>query len=106
MALGFIGAKLLQSGVVRRFLSRFKLDANFVAIVTTLLSLAALVFFTVSAINALGVPLAWSAPLPGVSLSLLQLFLLVALLILVFWLSSRTKRFLFNRFLVDSVPSL
>ena len=102
MALGFIGAKLLQSGVVWRFLSRFKLDANFVAIVTTLLSLAALVFFTVSAINALGVPLAWSAPLPGVSLSLLQLFLLVALLILVFWLSSRTKRFLFNRFLVDS----
>jgi small-conductance mechanosensitive channel len=102
MALGFIVAKLLQSGVVRRFLSRFKLDANFVAIITTLLSVAALVFFTVSAINALGVPLAWSAPLPGVSLSLLQLFLLVGLLILVFWLSSRTKRFLFNRFLVHS----
>ena len=33
---------------------------------------------------------------------LLQLFLLVGLLILVFWLSSRTKRFLFNRFLVHS----
>ncbi|MBA3651060.1 MAG: mechanosensitive ion channel, partial [Chthoniobacterales bacterium] len=45
---------------------------------------------------------AWSAPLPGVSISLLQLFLLVGLLILVFWLSSRTKRFLFNRFLVHS----
>ena len=102
MALGLIVAKLLQSGVVRRFLSRFKLDANFVAIITTLLSVAALVFFTVSAINALGVPLAWSAPLPGVSISLLQLFLLVGLVILVFWLSSRTKRFLFNRFLVHS----
>ena len=102
MALGLIMAKFLQSGVVRRFLSRFKLDANFVAIITTLLSVAALVFFTVNAVNSLGVPLAWSAPLPGVPISLLQLFLLVGLLILVFWLSSRTKRFLFNRFLVHS----
>jgi small-conductance mechanosensitive channel len=102
IALGLIVAKFLQSGVVRRFLSRFKLDANFVAIVTTLLSVGALVFFIVSAINGLGVPFAWSAPLPGVSISLLQVFLLVALLLLVFWLSSRTKRFLFNRFLAQS----
>ena len=102
MGLGLICAKFLQSGTVRRFLSRFKLDANFVAIVTTILSVAALVFFTISAINGLGIPLAWSAPLPGVPISLLQLFLLVGLLILVFWISSRTKRFLFNRFLVHS----
>lgn len=102
MGLGLICAKFLQSGVVRRFLSRFKLDANFVAIVTTILSVAALVFFTISAINGLGIPLAWSAPIPGVAISLLQIFLLVGLLILVFWISSRTKRFLFNRFLVHS----
>ncbi len=102
MALGFLFAKVLQSAFVRRFLARFKLDANFVAIITTILSVAALVFFTVSAVNALGIPLAWSKPLPGVPISLLQLFLLVGLLILVFWLSSRTKRFLFNRFLVHS----
>ncbi|MGI8958149.1 MAG: mechanosensitive ion channel family protein [Chthoniobacterales bacterium] len=102
MALGLIFAKVLQSAFVRRFLSRFKLEANFVAIITTILSVASLVFFTVSAINGLGIPLAWSAPLPGVPISLLQLFLLVGLLLLVFWLSSRTKRFLFNRFLVHS----
>jgi small-conductance mechanosensitive channel len=102
MALGFVAAKFLQSAFVRRLLSRLKLDANFVAIITTILSLAALLFFTVSAINALGIPLAWSAPLPGVSISLFQLFLLVALLIAVFWLSSRTKRLLFNRFLLHS----
>jgi small-conductance mechanosensitive channel len=102
MGLGLICAKFLQSGTVRRFLSRFKLDANFVAIVTTILSVAALVFFTISAINGLGIPLVWSAPMPGVPISLLQLFLLVGLLILVFWISSRTKRFLFNRFLVHS----
>src|SRR6266567_5689759 len=99
---GLITARALQSGIVRRFFSRFKIDSNFIAIVTTILSLSALVFFTVSAINAAGVPLPWNAPLPGVSLSLIQIFLLIALLIAVFWISSRTKRFLFSRFLVHS----
>lgn len=99
---GLLVAKFLQSTFVRRLLSRLKLEANFVAIITTTLSLAALVFFLVAAINGLGIPLAWSAPLPGVSISLVQIFLLVGLLIFVFWLSSRTKRFLFNRFLVQS----
>src|SRR5213080_3124541 len=99
---GLIIARMLQSQFVRRFFSRFKIDTNFIAIVTTILSLAALVFFTVSAINAAGIPLGWTAPLPAVSLSLLQIFLLVALLVAVFWISSRTKRFLFNRFLVNS----
>src|SRR5438445_2041837 len=101
-AAGLIIVRILQSHFVRRFFSRFKIDTNFIAIVTTLLSLAALVFFTVSAINAAGIPLRWNAPLPAVSLSLLQIFLLVALLVAVFWISSRTKRFLFNRFLVNS----
>src|SRR5213080_1018745 len=101
-AAGLIIARMLQSHLVHRFFSRFKIDTNFIAIVTTILSLAALVFFTISAINAAGIPLAWNAPLPAVSLSLLQIFLLVALLVAVFWISSRTKRFLFNRFLVNS----
>jgi potassium-dependent mechanosensitive channel len=101
-AIGLITAKTLQSDAVRRFVARFKLDTNFIAIVTTILSVSALAFFTVTAINAAGVPLLWSAPLPGVALSLIQIFLLIALLIAVFWFSSRTKRFLFNRFLVKS----
>jgi small-conductance mechanosensitive channel len=101
-AAGLIIARMLQSQFVRRFFSRFKIDTNFIAIVTTILSLAALVFFTITAINAAGIPLPWNAPLPAVSLSLLQIFLLIALLILVFWISSRTKRLLFNRFLVHS----
>src|SRR5437667_12331509 len=101
-AAGIIIARFLQSDLVRRVLSRFKLDTNVIAIVTTILSLSALVFFTVSAINAAGIPLYWTAPLPGVTLSLLQIFLLIVLLIGVFWLSSRTKRFLFNRFLTRS----
>src|SRR5215467_1933273 len=101
-AAGLIVARFLQSDLIRRLFSRFKIDTNFVAILTTILSLCALVFFTVSAINAAGVPLPWNAPLPGITLSLFQIFLLIALLIGVFWLSSRTKRFLFNRFLARS----
>ena len=99
---GVIIARFLQSQIVRRFFSRFKIETNFIAIVTTILSLAAIVFFTVTAVNAAGIPLAWTAPLPAINLSLVQIFLLIALLIAVFWLSSGTKRFLFNRLLAQS----
>ena len=101
-AAGLLIARFFQSQIVRRFFSRFKIDTNFIAIVTTTLSLAAIVFFTVTAVNAAGIPLAWNAALPGIKLSLVQIFLLVALLIGVFWISSRTKRFLFNRLLAQS----
>src|SRR5205809_44264 len=101
-AAGLIIARMLQSHFVRRFFSRFKIETNFVAIVTSILSLAALVFFTISAINAAGIPLAWNAALPAIKLSLVQIFLLVALLVAVFWLSSGTKHFLFNRLLAQS----
>ena len=83
--------------------ARFKLDNNFIAIVTTLLSVAAFVFFTINADQCRRhSALAWNAPLPGNHTQSVQIFLLVALLIAVFWISSRTKRFLFNRFLVNS----
>jgi small-conductance mechanosensitive channel len=101
-AAGLLTARILQSDAVRRFFSRFKVDTNFIAIVTIILSLASIVFFTVSAINAAGIPLAWNAALPAIRLSLLQILLLIALLIAVFWISSRTKRFLFNRLLAQS----
>src|SRR5437660_2264065 len=101
-ALGLAMARVLQHDMIRRLFSRLKIDANLIAIITTILSLAVLVFFFITAVNAAGVPLSWNAPLPGVNLSLVQIFLLIALLIAVFWLSSRTKRFLFNRFLAQS----
>src|SRR5438067_6696102 len=101
-AAGLVVARFLQSEIVRRFFSRFNIDTNFIAIVTTILSLASIVFFTVTAINAAGIPLAWNAPLPAIKLSLVQIFLLVALLVGVFWFSSGTKRFLFNRLLAQS----
>ena len=101
-SIGVLAARALQSDAVRRFFSRFKIDVNLIAILTTILSVAAVAFFTMNAVNAAGVPLSWNAPLPGVTLSLVQIFLLIALLIAVFWVSSRTKRFLFNRFLAKS----
>jgi len=101
-AAGLLIARFLQSQIVRRFFSRFKIDTNFIAIVTTILSLGSIIFFSITAINAAGIPLPWDAPLPAIKLSLLQIFLLVALLIAVFWISSRTKNFLFNRLLADS----
>ena len=36
-AAGLIIARFLQSQIVRRFFSRFKIDTNFIAIVTTIL---------------------------------------------------------------------
>ena len=99
---GLILARVLQSEWVRRLLRWFKLETNFIAIVTTILGVVAFVFFTVSAINAAGLPLPWDAPLPGVKLSLLQIVLLIAMLVAVFWFSSHSKRFLFNRFLANS----
>jgi small-conductance mechanosensitive channel len=101
-AAGLLIARFLQSQIIRRFFSRFKIDVNFIAIVTTILSLASIIFFSITAINTAGIPLPWDAPLPAIKLSLLQIFLLVALLIAVFWISSRTKRFLFDRLLADS----
>jgi small-conductance mechanosensitive channel len=101
-AAGLLIARFLQSEIVRRFFSRFKIDVNFIAIVTTILSLASIIFFGITAVNAAGIPLPWDAPLPAIKLSLLQIFLLVALVIAVFWISSRTKHFLFNRLLAQS----
>src|SRR5438128_5788732 len=101
-AAGIIIARFLQAQIVRRFFSRFKIDTNFIAIVTTILSLASIIFFSIPAIKAAGIPLPWNAPLPAIKLSLVQIFLLVALLIAVFWISSRTKHFLFNRLLAQS----
>jgi small-conductance mechanosensitive channel len=99
---GLIAIRVLQSGFVRRILRRFRIDSNLIAIATTILSLVALIFFTVSAINAAGIPFSWSKGLPGINLSLVQIFMLVVLLIVVFWLAARTKRLLFDRFLKDT----
>ena len=99
---GIVAVRVLQSDLIRRLLRKIRIEQNLIAIATTVLSLVAFIFFTVSAVNAAGIPLYWSAGLPGINLSLIQIFMLVALLIVVFWLSARTKRLLFDRFLKDT----
>ena len=99
---GLLLAHLFQSDQFRRLLTRLKLGKSLSAIIPTILSLAALIFLTVTAINAAGIPLAWNQPLPAISLTLVQIFLLVVLLLAVFWFSARTKTFLFNRLLANS----
>ena len=100
--IGLFLARIFQSDAFRRVLTRLKLGKNFVSVIATVFSLAAVIFFTVTAVNTAGLPLAWNQPLPGISLTLVQIFLLVGLLLAVFWISSRTKSFLFNRFLANS----
>jgi small-conductance mechanosensitive channel len=78
-SIGVFAARALQSEVIRRFLSRLKIDTNLIAILTTILSLAVLVFFIITAVNAAGVPLSWKAALPGLNHSLFQIFLHIAL---------------------------
>ncbi len=99
---GLIAVRILQSQWVRRILRKARIESNLIAIATTVLIVVALIFFTVSAVNAAGIPLSWSAGLPGINLSLIQIFMLVGLLIAVFWLAARTKRLLFERFLKDT----
>ena len=99
---GVVAVRILQSDFIRRMLRRVRIEPNLIAIATTVLSLVVFIFFTVSAVNAAGIPLPWSKGLPGINLSLIQIFMLVGLLILVFWLAARTKRLLFERFLKDT----
>src|ERR1700738_2471127 len=75
-SVGIFVARGMQRDDVRAFFSRFNSEVNPIDILTTSLSLAAIVLFTMSAINAAGVPISWNAPLPGVNLSLFQIFLL------------------------------
>src|SRR3982074_1285054 len=69
-SVGIFAARGLQSDAVRGFFVRLKIATNLVAILTTILSVAAVAFFTMNAVNAAGIPLSWNAPLPGVTLSL------------------------------------
>lgn len=99
---GLVISGILQCAPVRRVFTRMGIDAHLVAVVTALLGLVAFVGGIVSGIQAAGIPIAWEAQIPGVGLSVLVLFRLLALLALVFWLSSVFKRFIFRRFLSDS----
>ena len=99
---GLLFSSFLQSGFMRRQLSRLGLDKNFVAILTASFGLVAFLGFLVLGLNLGGLPIPWEAKVPAIGLSLSQIFQLIALVAIVFWFASAAKRFLFNRFLSKS----
>jgi small-conductance mechanosensitive channel len=102
LAAGLFFSSFLQSGFVRRQLSRLGLDKNLIAILTAAVGLVVFVGFLVLGLNLGGLPIPWEAKVPAIGLSLSQIFQLIALVAIVFWFASVAKRFLFNRFLSKS----
>ncbi|HJT44667.1 MAG TPA: hypothetical protein VJ721_00215, partial [Chthoniobacterales bacterium] len=49
VAVGIAMARIIQHEAIRRLLSRLKIEVNLIAIITTILSLAVLVFFFITA---------------------------------------------------------
>ena len=99
---GLLLSSFLQSGFMRRQISRLGLEKNHVAILTVSISLFAFLGFVVIGLNLGGLPIPWDAKVPAIGLSLSQIFQLVVLVAIVFWFASAAKRFLFNRFLSKS----
>jgi small-conductance mechanosensitive channel len=99
---GLVFSSFLQSGFMRRQLSRLGLEKGPVAILTASISLVAFLGFLVLGLNLGGLAIPWEAKVPAIGLSLVQIFQLIALVAIVFWFASAAKRFLFNRFLSKS----
>ena len=99
---GLVVSSFLQSGFIRRQLSRLGLDKGLVAILTASISLISFLAFVVLGLNLGGLAIAWDAKVPALGLSLVQIFQVIVLIAVVFWFASAAKRFLFNRFLSKS----
>lgn len=99
---GLLISAMLRSERVRRLFTKLGIDKNLVALVTATLSLVAFIACFVAGVEAAGVPIAWSATIPGLGLSTLVLLRLLIALAVVFWLSSWLKRSFFKRFLSSS----
>jgi small-conductance mechanosensitive channel len=99
---GLVVSSFLQSGFMRRQLSRLGLDKGLVAILTASISLISFLAFVVLGLNLGGLSIAWDAKVPALGVSLVQIFQVIVLIAVVFWFASAAKRFLFNRFLSKS----
>ncbi len=102
VALGTLLSAAIQSGFIRRWVTKMGIDKGHVAVVTATLALLAFVGCFVGGLDAGGVPINWDARIPGLSLSLLVVLRLLILLTLAFWFASWAKRFFFTRFLSTS----
>jgi small-conductance mechanosensitive channel len=100
--LALIISSVLQSAIIRRLLSRLGLDKRWMGLAMSTLGFAAFVALIFVGIRLAGIPIPVEAKIPGIGLTAIQIINLLVLVVLVIWLSSASKRFLFNRFLSRS----
>jgi uncharacterized membrane protein YhaH (DUF805 family) len=74
LAAGLFFSSFLQSGFMRRQISRLGLDKNLIAILTAAVGLVVFLAFLVLGLNLGGLPIPWEAKVPAIGLSLSQIF--------------------------------
>lgn len=102
VGVGLALSSLLQSKRFRQLLARLHIEKNLANIITSLLSLAAFGGLLVLGIKLAGIPIPWTAQIPGVGLSFSQALSLVLWVVAAIWFASASKRFILKRFLVQS----
>src|SRR2546422_48124 len=99
VAVGVFLSNVIQSERVRRSASKLGLEKNVVNFLTSIVGLVVLVSCAIAGLNLAGIPINWNGEIPGTRISISKLLWMVAMVVFVFWLSSTTKRVLFNRYL-------
>ena len=102
LLIGLAISSVLQGEFARGLLARLRIDKNLANIVTSLLSLVAFMGLLVLGIGFAGVPIPWTARVPGVGLSSEQIISLVIWVVVAIWLSSASKNFILKHFLSQS----
>src|SRR5438067_11035577 len=69
-AVGLAMSRMLQHDIIRRLLCRLEIEVNLIEIISTILSLAVLVFFFITWVNAAGVKMLWYYVMPCVDVCL------------------------------------
>ena len=99
---GLAISSLLQSEAARRLLVRLRIDKSLVNFITSLLGLAVFAGLLVLGIEFAGIPIPWSARIPGIGLTASQIMSLVVWITVAIWFASASKNFVLKRFLSQS----
>ena len=102
LLIGLAISSVLQGAFARGLLARMRIDPNLANIITSLLSLLAFLGLLVLGVGFAGIPIPWTARVPGVGLSTEQIMSLVIWVVAAIWLSSAIKNFILKHFLSQS----
>ena len=94
LLIGLAISSVLQGAFARGLLARMRIDPNLANIITSLLSLLAFLGLLVLGVGFAGIPIPWTARVPGVGLSTEQIMSLVIWVVAAIWLSSAIKNFI------------